>query len=109
MRLLSAVALLLPLADGQAGVIFFYISSDGVLTRLTAGAVVPPPQLTIIHSQRYMLLTWPTNAAGFTLQSTTSLASSSVWTAVPTHPVVVNGQNTVTNPFPGTQFFRLSQ
>jgi hypothetical protein len=36
--------------------------------------------------------------------------SSSVWTSVSTAPVVINGQNTVTNPISGTQqFFRLSQ
>jgi hypothetical protein len=51
----------------------------------------------------------PTHATGFTLQSTTNLGSS-VWTTNSLAPVVVNGQNTVTNPISGTQrFYRLSQ
>jgi len=55
-----------------------------------------------------LLLKWPTSVTG-SLQSTTNLGSP-VWTAVSTAPVVVNGQNTVTNPISATQqFFRLSQ
>jgi uncharacterized repeat protein (TIGR03803 family) len=68
-----------------------------------------PPQLTIAPSHANFVLTWPTNATGFTLQSTTNLASH-VWTSNSPAPIVVNGQNTVTNPISGTQqFFRLSQ
>ena len=72
------------------------------------------PQLTITPSSTGVVLTWPTNYAGFdytgyTLQSTTNLASA-VWTAVSPAPLVINGQNTVTNPVSGTQqFFRLRQ
>ncbi len=57
-----------------------------------------------------VILTWPTNAAGFTLQSTTNLVSPVVWSAVAPAPVVVNGQDAVTNPVSGTQqFYRLIQ
>lgn len=72
------------------------------------------PQLAIIPAGQNIILTWPTNSAGldysgFTLQSTTNLASP-VWTANLTDPVVVNGQNCVTNPISGPQrYFRLSQ
>src|SRR5438046_5051864 len=67
------------------------------------------PQLTIIRSGANVILTWPTSATGFTLQSTTNLLSP-VWIANPPAPVVVNGQNTVTNPISvSQQFFRLSQ
>lgn len=56
------------------------------------------------------ILTWPTNQSGFTLQSTLNLASNAAWTTVFPTPVVINGQNTVTNPISGAQqFFRLSQ
>jgi uncharacterized repeat protein (TIGR03803 family) len=71
------------------------------------------PQLTIIPSAAGVVLSWPTNYAGFdytgyTLQSTTNLGSAAVWTTNSPAPVVVNGQNTVTNPITGTQnFFRL--
>jgi uncharacterized repeat protein (TIGR03803 family) len=59
------------------------------------------------HGQNF-IVSWPTYVTA-ALQSTTNL-SSPVWTAVSTAPVVVNGQNTVTNPISGTQqFFQLSQ
>jgi len=73
------------------------------------------PQLTIIHSAANVVLTWPTNVAGFdytgfTLQSTTNLVSPAVWITNSPAPVVVNGQNTVTNPISSSQmFYRLSQ
>jgi uncharacterized repeat protein (TIGR03803 family) len=70
---------------------------------------LPPPQLTIIRSGANVVLTWPTKATGFTLQSTTNLVSP-VWSTNSPAPVVINGQNTVTNLISGTQqFFRLSQ
>jgi len=71
------------------------------------------PQLTIILSETNVILTWPTNVAGFdytgyTLESTANLVTPAVWTTVSPAPVVVNGQNTVTNPISGTQqFYRL--
>jgi uncharacterized repeat protein (TIGR03803 family) len=69
-----------------------------------------PPRLTISPMGQTVILTWPTNATGFTLQSTTTLDPSAIWTTNLPSPVVVNGQNTVTNPITGTQqFYRLSQ
>lgn len=81
-------------------------SNWGTVFRLS---VVPgPPQLTITPSGANVILTWPTNAAGFALQSTTNLASS-VWITNFPAPVVVNGQYTVTNPISGSRkFYRLS-
>ena len=68
----------------------------------------PPPQLTIIRSGANVILTWPTNAAGFTLQSTTNLVSPAVWSTNSPGPVVADGQNAVTNPVSGPQkFYRL--
>ena len=69
-----------------------------------------PPQLAIIPSGTNVVLTWATNATGFTLQSATNLASPTVWAAVSPGPVVVNGLKAVTNPISGAQqFYRLSQ
>lgn len=66
-------------------------------------------KMAIVLSGNNMILTWPTNAAGYTLQSTTNL-STAIWTTNSSVPVVVNGQNTVTNPITGTRkFYRLSQ
>ncbi len=72
------------------------------------------PQLTIVPSGTNVILTWPTNVAGFdytgfTLKSTTNLVSPALWTTNSPPPVLVNGQNTVTNPISGAQqFYRLS-
>ena len=68
------------------------------------------PLLTMSVSGANVILSWPTNATGFTLESTRSLGAAAVWTTNSTVPVVVNGQNTVTNPITGAQmFFRLMQ
>src|SRR6266567_2078737 len=69
-----------------------------------------PAQLTIIPSGTNVILAWPTNAVGFTLQSSTILLSPSVWSTNSPAPVVIAGQNTVTNPITGVQkFYRLRQ
>src|SRR5690348_1463350 len=66
-------------------------------------------KMAIALSSGNVILTWPTNAVGYTLQSTTNLSLVS-WSTVSPAPVVVNGQNTVTNLILGTQkFYRLSQ
>ena len=71
---------------------------------------VGTPQLSITPAASNVLLTWPANFIGFTLQSTTNLIPPVLWTTNSPPPVVVNGHNTVTNPIAGTQrFFRLSQ
>ncbi|HEY5042967.1 MAG TPA: hypothetical protein VIK53_13300, partial [Verrucomicrobiae bacterium] len=70
----------------------------------------PAPTLTIVPSGANVILTWPTNAAGFTLQSTTNLVAPAVWSIVSPGPVIVNGQFAVTNAITGTQqFYQLSQ
>jgi uncharacterized repeat protein (TIGR03803 family) len=69
-----------------------------------------PPRLAVVRSGTNVVLTWPTNASGFTLQSVTNLALPAAWTTVSPAPVVVSGQYTVTNPIVGAQkFYRLSQ
>jgi uncharacterized repeat protein (TIGR03803 family) len=73
------------------------------------------PQLTVNPSETNLIVTWPTNYAGFdytgyTLQCTTNLGPSAVWATNSAAPVVVNGQNVVTNSITGSQqFFRLTQ
>jgi hypothetical protein len=72
------------------------------------------PQLTIALSGPNVLLRWPTNNAGydytgFTLQSTTNLGASAVWRTNSPAPVVIGGQNTVTNPVTSAQkLYRLA-
>lgn len=68
------------------------------------------PRLIIFRSGTNVVLTWPTNAPGFTLQSATNLNFPAAWTNISTVPVLVNGRNSVTNPiFDRQQFYRLSQ
>jgi hypothetical protein len=72
------------------------------------------PRVTVTRSESNIVLARPTNYAGFdytgyTLQSTTNLVAP-VWTTNFPAPVLVNGQNTVTNPISSIQhFFRLIQ
>jgi sugar lactone lactonase YvrE len=55
-----------------------------------------------------LILSWPTNAASFTLESATNVGPSAVWTPVTPGPAVVNDQFVVTNSISGPrQFFRL--
>jgi uncharacterized repeat protein (TIGR03803 family) len=70
---------------------------------------LPTPQLTIILSGTNDVLTWPTNALEFILQSTTNLVSTN-WSTVSPPPYAVVGTNdVVTNTISGTKlFYRLS-
>ena len=87
------------------------ISTNGQVCFDTVfGVSASPVCLTMIPSGANVILTWPTNATGFTLQSTTNLSSSADWITNTPAPVVVNGQNTVTNPLSSPQrYYRLSQ
>jgi len=88
------------------GTTFLSADGTGVIFSLD---LTPAPQLTITPSGGNIVVAWPTNSA-LKLQSTTSLGPSAIWTTVSTTPVVINGQNTVTNVISGTrQFFRLAQ
>jgi hypothetical protein len=69
-----------------------------------------PPLLTLTPYGANVILTWPTNAVGFSLQSTTNLGSPAAWSTNSPAPVVMGGQNVVTNPISGDQkFYRLKQ
>ena len=68
------------------------------------------PQLTINPLGTDVVLSWPANATGFTLQSAAGLDSGAVWTNVLPSAVEVNGLFAVTNAISGAQqFYRLSQ
>ena len=83
-------------------------SGNGALFSLSL--LVDTPQLTITSASGHVILSWPTNFAGFTLQSTTDLGPSAIWTTDLPAPEVVNGLNRVTSPLTASQqFFRLSQ
>ncbi len=100
-------------ATGTGTVLQFGFRDDDSYLGLDGVSLLPlavAPQLTIVHSGTNVVLTWPTNASSYTLQSTTNLAPPTAWVTNTPPPVVVNGQNTVTNPVSGTRkFYRLSQ
>jgi uncharacterized repeat protein (TIGR03803 family) len=82
-------------------------TGNGTVFSLTVPVTTWQPALSLYGAN--IVLKWPTNALGMTLQSCTNLASP-VWTTVPMGTFTVNGQNAVTNPISGAQqFFRLSQ
>ena len=74
---------------------------------------LPGPQLTITPSGANVILAWPTNAIGWTLEWATNLVSPIAWNAnltVWTGQAVIGSQNAVTNPITGTQmFYRLAR
>jgi uncharacterized repeat protein (TIGR03803 family) len=77
------------------------------------GLSFPLPQLTIVRSGASVILSWPTNIAGFdstgyTLQSTTNLPLPNSWFSVAQSPATNAGQVCVTLPGDvGSKFFRL--
>jgi hypothetical protein len=75
----------------------------------TLGApVFSAPSLQIQMSGNNAILTWPDSVTGFSLQTTTNLANPDSWITLTNVPVIVNSQNTVTNPVSkATRFYRL--
>jgi uncharacterized repeat protein (TIGR03803 family) len=83
--------------------------SGGTGTVFALSLTPPALQPAITLSGAKIVLTWPTNLIGFTLQSTPNLFPAA-WSAVSPPPTVVNGQNVVTNPITAPhQFYRFSQ
>ncbi len=113
------------LAFNTAGDLFVANQGTGIITKITAGGVQstfasglenpaglafqPLPQLSIVLSRTNVILSWPTNAAGLTLQFTTNLLPAAWSTNLPA-PTIINGQYTATNTISGTnRFYRLSK
>ena len=70
----------------------------------------PLPPLTITRSGANIILTWPAADTGWTLQSSLNLASPTGWIPVSPAPIIINGQNSVTNSISGARkYYRLSQ
>ena len=99
----------------QGNTLYGTTSQGGSLGSGTLFSISFAPQLTIARSGTTVILSWPTNIAGFdytgyTLQSNTNAASTAIWSTNSTAPVVIAGRNTVTNPITGPrQFYRLAQ
>lgn len=75
---------------------------------ITASAKMPDPVVNIEPDGTNCVVSWTTNAAGFTLQFSTSLSVPIHWTNHPGKPVIVHQQFKITNALSGNcQFFRL--
>lgn len=74
----------------------------------TIGApVFSVPSLKIQISSN-AILSWPQSAENFGVQTTTNLLNPSSWITLTNIPVIVNSQNTITNPVSkATRFYRL--
>jgi len=85
-------------ANNTASVSTAVVSDDSRTLSVAAG----PGHLQV-------LISWPTSAVPFRLQSVSSLSSSNAWAQLTNTPAVVNGRNRVTNPATGaSRFYRLS-
>jgi len=70
--------------------------------------VVLPPSLQAQLSGTNFVVSWSLSAANYVLETTDNLSTTNSWTAVTNIPVIVNLQNTVTNPPSGvSRFYRL--
>ena len=84
-------------------------NGSGTVFSLSLDPVIRP-QLTIIRSAPNVILSWPTNATGFVLQSATTPTNGGDWRNWLLRSTITNGQNVVTvNPTSPTAFFRLRQ
>jgi hypothetical protein len=80
--------------------------SGTIFSYLLPSPTFEPLQINVTASN--IVISWPADGNVLRLQSSTNLANSGPWGFVSTPPVVVNGQNIVTNAIEGgTQFFRL--
>jgi hypothetical protein len=68
------------------------------------------PKLTLTSSGSNMVISWPTNVAGFTLLSATNVSSTAVWSTVVPSPLVSGNQYVATNGVSGAaKFYRLKK
>ena len=66
--------------------------------------------MSFVRSGNTLLISWPSDATGYTLQYATNLASPIFWQAESPAPSVVSGMNYVTNTIgAGNRFFRLTK
>ena len=94
--------------DAYATILGWAATAQWDYIRIGTPLAPPPPQLNISRIGKSVAISWPTNATGFTLQSTASLAPASWSTAgVP----VVQGEQYVftTVATNAAQFYRLKQ
>jgi hypothetical protein len=81
--------------------------TNALVWNVSAGILAP--SLTVRGEGANVVLSWPTNDSGFQLVSANNPAATN-WNPVPSVPVIVNGQYTVTNSAVGAaKFYRLKK
>ncbi|MEO7678350.1 MAG: hypothetical protein ABIV39_16455, partial [Verrucomicrobiota bacterium] len=84
------------------------IAAGGDHTVALLGTVPLLPSLNVRPNGNELILSWPTHALGFTLQSTLNLTPPATWMDSTNPPAVSGTQFTVTNTTPGpAQVYRL--
>jgi uncharacterized delta-60 repeat protein len=101
----------LPQPDGSLVIAGDFFSVNGVprayIARLHGGDA--PPHLRINRAGNEMLLTWPAEAEGFVLESSSTLREED-WRSVPGTPLLLGSTKAVvTRPSGQAQFFRLKR
>jgi uncharacterized repeat protein (TIGR03803 family) len=92
----------------SSNVLYGLAHSGGSGSNGTVFSLFIPPPLTLGLSGTNVVLTWPTNADGFILQSTTNLSIPTAWGPVSPAPTNFNEQYVVTNSrYGGPMFYRL--
>jgi hypothetical protein len=92
----------------QSGVVA--IAAGGYHTVALIGPGLVMPSLQARPGVNELILSWPANAVGFTLQSTLDLTPPVTWLDSTNAPAVIGGQFTVTNTLSGSaQFYRLKK
>jgi hypothetical protein len=85
------------------------VVANGISSDLLNFVLPPPLELKILPSDGYVILTWPTNPPGFSLEYTTNLASA-IWSTDSVPPILANGVYGTTEPITNAQmFFRLGR
>jgi hypothetical protein len=79
-------------------------SAAGIPIVLHVAPPAQPPALAITRSGANLVISWPADATGFTLESAAALPASS-WTAVPG----VTGNSVTISPAGAASFYRLHQ
>jgi len=72
---------------------------------LVGAELVMPVALRATPSGNELILSWPANAGGFTLQSTLTLTPPVTWNDSTNAPVVIGTQFTITKTFSGSALF----
>ena len=96
---------------GSDGSFYGTTLSGGANNQGTVFRITVEPQLTITPSGTNDILSWPADAAGYTLEFTTNLAWPMAWNAdLMTGRFIIDGQNVVTNPNTGAKLsYRLAR